>query len=106
MTEPSGSQKFLYYTLGITPPAVTRDWVELDVASTGFIVRRALQVLVGLVIGFSISAALIGGSGWTVLGGFIGGLIGAFLQATILADYVRRRTLSYYRKKWDRRLSV
>ena len=102
MTEPSSREKILYCTLGITPPALSREWVENDVASSGFIIRRALQLLVGLVLGFSISAALIGGNRWTVVGGFIGGLIGAFLQVTVLAAYVRRRTLSYYRKKWDR----
>ena len=105
LVEPSPRQKFLYYTLGLTPPVSSREWVEQDVASMGFIIRRALQLLVGLVIGFSISTALIGGSGWTILGGFIGGLIGALVQMTFLAGYVRRRTLSYYRKKWDRQLA-
>lgn len=102
MIEPSGRQRFLYLTLGLTPPAATREWVEHDIASTGFMVRRALQVLFGLVLGFSISTLLLGGSWWMVLGGFLGGLIVALLQATVLAGYVRRRTLRYYEAKWDR----
>jgi membrane protein YdbS with pleckstrin-like domain len=104
MVEPSSWQKFGYYTLGLAPPAVSREWVEKDVGSTGFVVRRALVLVASITIGFTISAALIGGSRWSVLGGFIGALFVAFLQMTVLADSVRRRSLSYYRKKWDRHL--
>ena len=102
MTEPSGRQRFLYLVFGLAPPAATREWVEHDIASTGFLVRRALQVLIGLVLGFSISVVVLGGSWGIVLGGFLGGLIVALLQMTVLAGYVRRRTLGYYEAKWDR----
>ena len=102
MIEPGGRERFLYFTLGLAPPAATREWVERDIASTGFLVRRSLVLLTAMVIGFSVSATVMGGSAWTVLGGFIGGLIAAVFQMTVLADYVRKRTLRYYDKKWKR----
>ena len=104
--EPTGWERFKYYTLGLTPAPVSRSWVERDIASRAYLVRRALQVLFGLVMGFWISSRLTGGSGWVVVGGLIGGLIGGVLQMTVLDSYVRRRALSYYRKRWDRQLSV
>lgn len=102
MIEPKSRQKFLYLTLGLAPPASRREWVEHDIASMGFLLRRALQVLIGLVLGFSISAVLVGGSGSLVLGGFLGGLFVSVLQMTVFAGYVRRRALRYYEAKWDR----
>ena len=106
MTEPRGRDRFLYFTLGVAPPAATREWVEHDIASTGFLVRRAVVLLIAMVIGFSVSAALIGESSWTVLGAFVGGLIVAVFQMTVLADYVRERALRYYDKKWKRQSTL
>ena len=41
-----------------------------------------------------------------LLGGLIGGAIAGVLQATVFADYLRRRAMEYYEKKWRRQLSV
>lgn len=103
MLAPSGRQRFLYLAFGVAPPAATHEWVERDIATGAFLVRRALQLVVGLVLGFWISVTLLGGSLWMVFGGFLGGLIVAFFQSTVLAGYVRRRALGYYEKKWDRK---
>lgn len=113
--EPTGWQKFRYYTLGLTLPVSYRDWVEHDVETTDWQVRRFFQVLVGILIGLAIIGPVIRGLAWeawkgqvteVMLGVLIAGIIGAVLQATVLADHARRWTLSYYRKKWNRQLRV
>ena len=109
MIEPTGREKFLYYTLGLTPPAISREWVERDVQTTGWLLRRALTIWISTVIGALLIALLLAGPvaarGYDlvpgIIGACIGGFIGGILQATVLADYIRRRTLSYYRRKWD-----
>jgi len=111
MTEPTGGQKILYYTLGVTPPAVSRSWVERDISTTGWKVRRLLQVWLGIVLGLAVVYPVLRGFSWDtewqvrMLGAAIGGAIAGLLQATVMADYVRRRALSCYRKKWDRQLA-
>jgi hypothetical protein len=107
-------QRFKYYTLGLTPPAVSREWVERDIASSGYLLRRALTIWVSTVLGAVLISLLLAGPAsargydmrWSIIGVCIGGFIGGVLQATVLADYIRRRTLTYYRKRWDRQLSV
>ena len=115
MTEPTPWQKVGYYALGLTPPAVSREWVERDIDTTGWQVRRLLQIWIGTVIGLAIIGPIVVGMSLEVwkgqlaalmAGALIGGIIVGVLQATVLADYIRRRTLSYYRKKWDTQLSV
>lgn len=39
-----------------------------------------------------------------LIGGLIGGIIGVLIQATFSPDFIRRRALAYYRKRWDREL--
>ena len=113
--EPTGWQKFKYYTLGLTLPAETREWVERDVKTAGWQVRRLFQVWVGILIGLAILGPIIRGLSWeawkgqsteVMLGVLIAGIVAGVLQATVLADHARQWTLAYYRKKWDRSLRV
>ena len=114
MTEPTARQKVLYYSLGLTPPADSRDWVERDIHSAGWQIRRVLQVCVGVTTGAIVAVLLSGmlpptGRGVavedTLIRAAIAGLILGILQATIMADYFRRRTLAYHDKKWTRQLT-
>lgn len=114
MAEPTGWEKFKYYTLGLMPPAVSREWVERDVQTNGWLLRRALTIWISTWLGAVLFALLIDGPasargydvGPSIIGVCIGGFIGGILQVTVLASYIRRRTMSYYEKKWDRQLSV
>ncbi len=36
-----------------------------------------------------------------VIGAVIGGVIAGLLQMTVLADFLRRRSLRYYERRWD-----
>ena len=56
--EPTAREKFLYYTLGITPPAISREWVERDINSAGWQVRRFLQVWIGMAFGLAVVGPL------------------------------------------------
>lgn len=113
MGEPRTKEKFLYYTLGLTPPVEARAWVERDLETTAWRWRRAAQLLVGSLLGLALGARLIGESvpGGIVthpvfIGGAIGACIAALLQATVMAGHIRRRNLAYYRKRWERRVSA
>lgn len=115
MTEPTPSQKLLYYTLGLTPSVVSRQWVERDLQTVGWRIRLLAQYWIGSVVGIAIIAGLVGALSpgpWhalikgSVIGMAIGGFIGGLLRATVLANYVRRRTLAYYEKRWARQLNV
>ncbi len=113
MVEPSDKEKFLYYTLGLTPRVEAREWVEHDLGTMGWRWRRAAQIVVGSLLGLALGVRLIGISAPgriithpVFIGGVIGALIGALLQATVMADYIRRRNLAYYRKRWQRRLTA
>ena len=103
MNEPSRREKVLYYTLGITPPASSREWVERDVHSVGWRVRRGAQLWVGMLIGVGLVVWLTDGRAMpAALGAAIGGLIAAIIQGTVMAGSLRRRQLAYHRKRWDR----
>jgi hypothetical protein len=113
MAEPNGWVKWRYLLLGITPPREYREWVLADVSSPAWAVRRFLQIGIGTLIGIALVGPLVRGMSWdavesyapgALLGGLIGGMIAGVLQATVLADFTRRWTVSYYRKRWDRQL--
>ena len=112
MTEPSGRQKFLYYAFGVAPPVTARAWVERDLCSSAWRIRRAMQCWTGTSIGLALVVLVLGGVDarpWGVsikgslIGVTIGGFLGGILQATVMADYVRRRHLSVYARKWNPR---
>ena len=110
---PSRGRRILYYTLGLTPPAETRAWVEADLDTIAWRIRRGMQMFTGTLVGL-----LIGGWGlalisdvvwartgpWILIGGLIGGTLGAVLQATVMAPSIRRNCLAQYRKRWTRQL--
>lgn len=113
MIEPTGWRKVVYYTLGHTPPAATREWVERDVHTTGWQVRRLFQFWVGILVGIAILGPVIKGLSWDpwkgqseelLLGVLFAGIIGGVLQATVFAGHVRHWTLAYYRRRWERQL--
>ena len=105
MTEPGRRQKVLYYTLGITPPAASREWVERDVHSIGWRLRRGAQLWIGTLMGAGLVIWLADDSSAVpaAIGAAIGGLIAAILQGTVMAGYLRRRQIDYHRKRWERR---
>ena len=100
MSEPDTKQKLAYYVLGLTPPVEHADWVRKDVDSSAWLVRRSLQVLAGLMLGFGIAAAFFGYQPGLFIGAIIGGIIGSLIQVLFMSDYLRRRTHRYYEKKW------
>lgn len=114
MTEPTGWQRFRYYTLGLTPSVASREWVEHDVQSSEWLLRRALTIWISTWLGAVLFAWLIDGPasargynvGPSIIGVCIGGFIGGILQITLFAGYIRRRTMAYYEKKWDRQKTV
>lgn len=102
MSEPRTSQKVLYYTLGVALPAEARDWVERDINTRAFVIRRAAVMIVAILVGFLIGVWLFEAHPSILIGAFIGASLVGFLQMTVLADYVRRRSLRYYERKWNR----
>ena len=102
---PRGREAFLYYTLGLTPSVEHADWVRRDVASTAWQVRRALQGTAGLILGVLIAAALVGLRPGLMAGSIIGAIIAFGIQVLFMGDYVRRRTMSYYERRWSKQRS-
>ena len=102
---PSGRDKALYYALGLTPPVRHADWVRRDVGSTSWHIRRAIQWTVGALLGVLIATLLFGPRPALIAGTIIGSIIGFIIQLTLMQDYVRRRTLDYYEKRWNKQRS-
>ena len=112
MSEPSGRQKLLYYAFGVAPPVTARAWVERDVGTSAWRIRRAMQLWAGTLIGVGVVVLVLGGVDarplgvpikGSLIGVAIGGFLGGILQATVMADHVRRRHLSVYARKWNPR---
>lgn len=98
---PEGRLRFLYYTLGLTPPVEHSRWVREDIRTRGWLLRRAAQNVVGVLLGLMLLDLMIEDAAPGLLfGAAIGSALGFLIQTTLLADYVRRRTLAYHERRW------
>ena len=102
---PSGRDKVLYYALGLTPPVDHADWVRRDVGRRAWKLRRGFQFAAGTVLGGLLAGVFLELSPGLILGAITGAAIGAVLQMTLMQDYVCRRALAYYEKRWSKQRS-
>lgn len=105
MTAPTGRKKILYYILGLTPSVEHAEWVRNDVASDQWLVRRAVQVFAGLMLGMLIGATIFGYRPGLIVGAILGSVIGSLIMVVFKPDFLRRRTLVYYEKRWEKQRS-